>query len=50
MKESFKNPNLTAALTPYHPNALRNRNKVEFKDAALPGVRMCYPRNQHTYE
>ena len=50
MKESFKDPNLKAALTPYHPNAIRNRLPVEFKDSAVPGKRFCYPRNQHTYE
>ena len=50
MKESFKDPNVKAALTKYHPNALRNRLPVEFKGAAIPGVRFCHPRNEHTYE
>ena len=45
MKESFKDPNQKAALTPYHPHAIRNRLPVVFKDAAIPGVRFCYPRN-----
>ena len=49
-KSDFKNPNLKASLTPYDPNALRNRLKVEFKDAAIPGIRFCKERNGHTYE
>ena len=49
-KDSFKDPNCKAALTPYHPNAIRNRLPVEFKDSAIPGIRFCYPRNNHTYE
>ena len=50
MKASFKDPNVKAALTAYHPNAIRNRLPVEFKDSAIPGKRFCYPRNNHTYE
>ena len=50
MKASFKDPNVKAALTPYHPNAIRNRLPVEFKDAAIPAVRFCHPRNDHTYD
>ena len=50
MKESFKDPNRKAALIAYHPNAIRNRLPVEFKDSAKPYVRMCYPRNEHTYD
>jgi len=49
-KDSFKDPNRKAALTAYHPNAIRNRLPVEFKDSAIPTVRFCYPRNQHTYD
>ena len=49
-KDSYRDPNLKAALTAYHPNAIRNRLPVEFKDAAIPGKRFCYPRNQHTHE
>jgi len=49
-KSDFKNPNLKASLTPYDPNALRNRLKVEFKDAAIPGIRFCKERNGHTYD
>ena len=50
MKESFKDPNVKAALTLYHPNAIRNRLPVEFKNSAIPHVRFCHPRNKHTYE
>ena len=50
MKDAFKDPNHKAALTPYHPNAIRNRLKVEFKDSAIPSVRFCHPRNEITYE
>jgi len=50
MKDSFKDPNQKAALPPYHPNALRNRLPVEFKDSAIPNVRFCHPRNKHTYD
>jgi len=35
------------SLTKYHPNAIRNRLPVVFKDAAIPGRRFCYPRNVH---
>ena len=49
-KMSFKDPNMKAALTPYHPNAIRNRLPVEFKDAAIPATRFCHPRNKHTYD
>ena len=47
---SFTDPRRKAPLVKYHPNALRNRLPVEFKDAAIPCVRFCHPRNQHTYE
>jgi len=50
MKESFKDPNQKQALTAYHPNAIRNRLPVEFKDSAIPAARFCYPRNKHTYD
>jgi len=49
-KESFKDPGLKQALSAYHPNALRNRLPVEFKDSAIPAARFCYPRNKHTYD
>lgn len=49
-KDSFKDPGQKAALMPYHPNALRNRLPVEFKNAAVPQARFCYPRNEHTYD
>merc|ERR1712054_554681 len=49
MKDSFKDPNLKAALTPYHPNAQRSRLPVHFRDEAKPCVRFCQPRNMHTY-
>ena len=49
-KESFKDPNLKAALTPYHPNAQRSRLPVSFKNEAKPFKRFCQVRNQHTYE
>lgn len=48
--ESFKDPGLKATLTPYHPNAIRNRLPVVFKDSAIPATRFCFPRNQHTCE
>ena len=98
MKDSYKDPNVKAALTKYHPNAIRNRlpcvpccfrtrrrpharphtrqnpntlahanvcthrpcpvvfllasamHRVTFDNAAIPGKRFCYPRNEHTYE
>ena len=49
-KESFKDPNLKAALTPYHPNAQRSRLPVNFKGEAKPFRRFCQVRNEHTYE
>ena len=49
-KESFKDPNLKASLTPYHPNAMRSRLPVHFKGEAKPFRRFCQQRNQHTYE
>jgi len=50
MKGAFKDPGQKAALTAYHPNAIRNRLPVEFKDSAIPATRFCYPRNKHTYD
>ena len=50
MKTSFKDPNLKAALTPYHPNAQRSRLPVNFKGEAKPFRRFCQVRNEHTYE
>lgn len=50
MKASYKDPNVKAALTKYHPNAIRNRLPVVFDNAAIPGKRFCYPRNEHTYD
>jgi len=49
-KADYKDPNLKATLTPYDPNALRNRLPVEFKDAAIPHRRFCKARNEHTYD
>ena len=50
MRGSFTDPRRKAPLMKYHPNALRNRLPVEFKDAAIPCVRFCHPRNDHTYD
>ena len=50
MRGSFTDPRRKAPLMKYHPNALRNRLPVEFKDAAIPAVRFCHPRNDHTYD
>lgn len=50
MRGSFTDPRRKAPLMKYHPNALRNRLPVEFKDAAIPAVRFCHPRNNHTYD
>jgi len=49
-KDSFKDPNVKAALTPYHPNAQRSRLPVSFKNEAKPFKRFCQVRNQHTYD
>jgi len=49
-KDSFKDPNMKQALTPYHPHAIRNRLPVVFDDAPKPRERFCYPRNVHTYD
>ena len=50
MMASYRNPNKKQELSAYHPNAIRNRLPVVFKDAAVPGKRFCKPRNEHTYE
>ncbi len=50
MKDSFKDPNLKAALTPYHANAQRSRLPVTFKNEAKPFRRFCQVRNEHTYD
>mmetsp|Transcript_551 Transcript_551/g.1122 ORF Transcript_551/g.1122 Transcript_551/m.1122 type:complete len:161 (+) Transcript_551:25-507(+) len=50
MKESFRDPNLKATLTPYHPNAPRSRLPVHFTDEAKPYRRFCKPRNEHSYD
>ena len=50
MKDSFKDPNLKAALTPYHPSAQRSRLPVTFANEAKPFKRFCQVRNQHTYK
>ena len=49
-KDSFKDPNMKAALTPYHPNAIRNRLPVHFHGEAKPHRRFCQQRNEHTYD
>ena len=49
MKDSYKDPNVKAALTPYHPNAQRSRLPVHFRNEAKPYVRFCQQRNQQTY-
>ncbi|KOO33937.1 hypothetical protein Ctob_010753 [Chrysochromulina tobinii] len=50
MGESFKDPNMKQALTPYHPLAIRNRLPVVFDNAPIPRARFCFPRNNHTYD
>ena len=50
MRASFRDPNMKATLTPYDPNALRNRLPVKFRDEAIPCVRFCKARGEHTYE
>ena len=50
MKATHKDPNVKAALSKYHPNAPRNRLPVHFTGAAIPHVRFCQKRNEHTYE
>jgi len=50
MRGSFTDPRRKAPLMKYHPNALRNRLPVEFKGAAIPCVRFCHERNNHTYD
>ena len=49
-KDSYRDPNLKAALVPYHPNAPRSRLPVHFQDEAKPFRRFCKPRNEHSYE
>lgn len=49
-KADFKDPNLKAALTPYHWNAPRSRLPVHFKGEAAPFRRFCKPRNEHSYD
>ena len=49
-KDSYRDPNLKAALVPYHPNAPRSRLPVHFKDEAKPFRRFCKPRNEHSYD
>ena len=49
-KDSFKDPNMRQQLLPYHPNALRSRVPVHFKNEAKPFQRFCQVRNEHTYE
>ena len=50
MGETFKDPNMKQALTPYHPLAIRNRLPVVFDNAPIPRARFCFPRNNHTYD
>ena len=50
MMASYRNPNKKQELSAYHPNAIRNRLPVVFKDAAVPGKRFCKPRNEHSYD
>jgi hypothetical protein len=49
-KDSYRDPNLKAALVPYHPNAPRSRLPVHFQDEAKPFRRFCKPRNEHSYD
>ena len=49
-KESYKDPNMKAQLTKYHPNARRSRLPEHFANEAKPYVRFCQVRNEHTYE
>ena len=42
-KDSYRDPNLKAALVPYHPNAPRSRLPVHFQDEAKPFRRFCKP-------
>ena len=44
MKETFQDPNVKAALPPYHYNARRNRLPVHFKGEAEPYKRFCQAR------
>ena len=50
MKESYKDPNLKAALSAYDHNAQRNRLPVHFKNEAKSYRRFCQERNVHTYD
>ncbi len=49
MAASFRDPNLKTQLTPYHPNAPRNRLPVKFKDEPTHGKRFCKDRNAQSY-
>ena len=44
-KASYKDPNMKMQLTPYHPNAQRNRLPVKFDNEATPFRRFCQVRN-----
>ena len=50
MMASYKDPNLKAQLTPYHPLAPRNRMPVKFKNEPTPGKRFTKDRNAGTYD
>ena len=44
-KTAFPDPRVTEPLTPYRPNAMRNRLPTHFKGEAKPCRRFCQPRN-----